>query len=618
MCGYYGSFSPFSPVDDSIFKKRHFDDIHKRGPDGTETYNSDEYFVLFSRLAIVDRNLRSNQPYKSKCGRYILTFNGELINYKKIRARLCAEGYEFQTLSDTEVVLVALISWGVAALKEFNGMFSIAFYDKTNRRLIISRDRFGIKPLYYTIQNSALYFSSLHAPLLSLIQPLKRSLDVNSLMHTIKWQSVLGESMPIQDIQEIPAGSYMVVNSNLDISLKSYWSMKDSKSTSRVNSELNSNPYNYFLKVFNTVIKDSLATECENSVFLSGGLDSTVIAKSASQILGSELSTFSIGYEGGDYNELDRAKKTATIIGSRHHELKYSLDDLGGYVDEFLKISDLPTADGLNTFIISKFAHSNGIRVALNGLGADEIFGGYRAFDLSPLTRFNSAYISENILKKLYDSNLFPVKLKNIIHYLSSFLFLNQKFDRHASFYKKYEESSVFIRPLKNNQEFSQIKSSLPPSSIISDYYSQYFMTPTLLRDSDYYSMHSSVEVRPPFLDNRLVDFAISLANTSGGKKHFTNKGFLWKALNSLVPDHIKGYKKTGFGVAIYQLYSKKRKKEFLNEILSSALVNSIVTPKYLINECKLFSISSDYNSFRRLWVLYSLHKWCEKNKLIL
>ncbi|MEP7265058.1 MAG: asparagine synthase (glutamine-hydrolyzing), partial [Bacteroidota bacterium] len=351
--------------------------IAHRGPDDEGTWNTADHKLFFGhrRLSIIDLSQLGHQPMLDEHGNAII-FNGEIYNYQELKKAI--PDHHFKSDSDTEVLMELLHRKGTACLKDLNGMFAFAWWNNKEQKLILARDRIGKKPLYYTLQNGVLAFSSEIRALLTLPW-VKAQPDDESLYHFLTFNQVSSPKTLFRNIYKIAPASYITANSNVVDQPVVYWDVeykniaeKDEQSIcSRINKELTD------------AVSLRMVADVPVGAFLSGGVDSSAIVAYMNQLGFSKIKTYSIGFSHQpDYTELKYAEKIAKKYGTEHFEKIVQPDDLKELLPEMASIFDEPLADAtaIPIWFISKLARENGTIVVQTGDGSDEIFGGYLYF----------------------------------------------------------------------------------------------------------------------------------------------------------------------------------------------------------------------------------------------
>jgi asparagine synthase (glutamine-hydrolysing) len=380
MCGIAGIFSTSpepAPMRAAAERMQHA--LHHRGPDDAGLWQSEcgHAVLAHRRLSIIDLTSGAQQPMSSPDGRFTICFNGEIYNYRELRAELLGSGVTFSTSSDTEVILRLFERNGIECVQRLRGMFAFAIWDKQEMRGTLARDPFGIKPLYFTEQAGRFLFASeLNALRASgLIQ---EKLDPRALSRYFETGSVAEPNTLIKGVSMLPPGSTVRWEGGRCEAAQIYWSPLFPPSAPRQDAA----------QTVRTALLNSVAAHFVSDVpvglFLSGGIDSTALLALA-RVLGHEnLRTFSIGVDDVGLDESSVAARTAKHFGTEHFEQRLNAQSGLALFDQFLSALDQPSIDGLNTFTVSALARQHGQKVVLSGLGGDEVFGGYPTFRAVP------------------------------------------------------------------------------------------------------------------------------------------------------------------------------------------------------------------------------------------
>jgi asparagine synthase (glutamine-hydrolysing) len=557
MCGIAGLLNldgePVSPV----ILKRMTDAIEHRGPDGEGAWIEGNVGIGHRRLSIIDLSPLGHQPMISADTRFILSYNGEIYNYREIRSELEAEGYGFHSQTDTEVVLNALVAWGVKALKRFNGMFAIAFWDRKEQSLLLARDRYGIKPLYYSRQGMNFAFGSeqkaiTQAPWFS------SSLDKRALLEYFTFQNIFTDRTLLEDVNLLPAGTYGV----LDLSKKrpdfvqtDYWDFDfrepDVKAdVAEYREELD--------RLFQQAVNRQLVGDVEIGSYLSGGMDSGSIAAVAAKSF-PYMKTFTCGFDLNSasgielgFDERHKAEYMSYFFKTEQYEMVLKSGDMERILPKLAWHLEEPrVGQSYPNYYAAQLA-SKFVKVVLSGAGGDEIFAGYP-------WRYYKA-----------------VNNDNFEHYVDKYYQYWQRLidNRHIKevFQPIWSElSDVWTRDIFRDVFKNHAEEMTSPEDYIN--HSLYFEAKTFLHGllvvEDKLSMAHSLETRVPFLDNDLVDFAMSCPvalklnnleevvrineNDPGDKKsaHFqkTNDGkqILRDVMKAYIPEDIAKAEKQGF-----------------------------------------------------------------------
>jgi asparagine synthase (glutamine-hydrolysing) len=540
-----------------------------RGPDHHGSWVSDNVALAHQRLSIIDLSERSNQPFHKK-GLTII-FNGEIYNYQQIRNRLLRENnIEFYTAGDTEVVLEAFRIWGVKCFDHFIGMFSFVIYDEGNKHLLLARDHFGIKPLYYRHEGNRLAFSSELKTLLKIPED-KKTLNSYSLLSSLNYLWIPGNQSMIQEIVKIPPAHFLEVSTNdaiLKPRLTCYWKMQ-----AETEDQKEEDIIEELKEVLLNTVRRHMVSDVPVSSFLSGGLDSSLISVLASNH-NNKLSTYTIGTRSQDkrIEKMPDDEKFAKLLAEKHSFDHHNIIIHPKIVEDLqhvVKFLDEPIGDpaAINTYLICKEARMQGVKVLLSGMGADEIFFGYRR-QIATLLAARYQKLPAAIRSPLeLAGKIAPVKLFNRgfkpgrwLKRFNSFanLPVEQAYRRSYSYYDDNEYAQLLMgdyqqETVKLNEQHHQLFYAYPEFDLQNKMcYTDLnmFMVGLNLTYSDRASMASSVEVRVPFVDKEVIQFAMGIP----GKYKYKNgqsKYILKKAAEEFLPKQIVYRPKASFGAPI-------------------------------------------------------------------
>ena len=588
MCGIAGFlFNPdFSEIQalDSVWRMN--DSMFARGPDGFGCWSNEGIILGHRRLAILDLDVRSNQPMISADRRYVIVFNGEIYNFQYLRQILEADGIEFSTTSDTEVLLALFVRDGEQMLSKLRGMFAFAIWDRTTRELFMARDPYGIKPLYFTRCKFGFVFASQVKALLAsgLISPRQESAG---LVGFYLWGSVPEPWTLYRDVFSLPAGHWMRINDNSTESpvcwydIRSYWQ-----------SEGVSPAKTYFCFVANRMgfgkrkglvqeqvrhavldsVRAHLVSDVPIGVFLSGGIDSGVVAGLSAE-LGVQVEGITIGFEefvGSHYDEIPLARIIAAHYGLPHHVRQITRAEFEQDMPRILNAMDQPSIDGVNAWFASKAAAERGYKVVLSGIGGDELFCGYPSFmqipSIAPLCRaFAVVPFARTLLRMscawLAHHRSQP-KFLGIPEWMDSLEGLY--FLRRALFLPT--ELPALMGSELAREGLARLGGSPPglnPAKVdgaaaIGLLESTQYLRNQLLRDSDWASMAHSLELRTPLVDAALLAaVGPCVADFSG----WAGKTMLAKSPGKPLPDSVIHRSKTGFGLPMAKWLSESADK---------------------------------------------------------
>jgi asparagine synthase (glutamine-hydrolysing) len=569
-----------------------------RGPDAQAHWGEQGIDLYHSRLSIIDTDERANQPFHAQSGRYVLVFNGEIYNFQQLKAGL---SYPWQTQSDTEVLLALLIQKGKQALSELEGMFALALYDREEQTLLLARDRFGKKPLYIHQNETSFSFAS-EVRVLMRMHPYLNRVSAEQVSNWLFWQTIPGGTL-LEGIEELAPGSYAYVKAGQMLSTGSYVPENPYAGISVSRDEALKEVKN---KV-TAAVEKRLVSDVPFAAFLSGGVDSSIITAIAGQRLGKDLHTFTVSFDESDFSEHHIAAEVAKRYQSQHHEIRLNPQDFLDLLPEGLAATDHPSGDGLNTYVVSKHTQAAGFKMALSGIGGDEWFLGY------PYFRRMSDWQKRSWLSKGSG--------------LQSFLpFDKRKGMEIASAVSKYGGNAYAFQRLLFDQTsiedlFHLDKPTLFPSAdkgpfsqaVYSQQEWQYYTQPVLLRDSDQYSMAVGLELRAPFMDADLVDYALALSDDL--KLGTRPKDLLISAFASELPRSVYDRQKQGFTLP-WEHWIKNELRGFCQSRIMN-FSDRLDTPD-LLPEWNRFLQGKSKISWSRWWSIVALEDWMERNNITL
>ena len=542
--------------------------IAHRGPDDDGYWRSGtgRLGLGFRRLSIVDL-AGGHQPMSTQDGRYWIVFNGEIYNHVTIRQELESRGYSFRTRSDTEVILQAYACWGAKCIERFLGMFAFGIWDETEGRLFLARDRIGIKPLYYANRNGTLYFASEIKALFE-HPDLAPRLNRDALAHYFTFLCVPPPATLFEGIEKLRAGHTLLVEAGKELKEpERYWTPLTGPMSTRSESEL----IDEVRATLTDAVRARLMADVPLGVFLSGGLDSSSIVALMSRMIDRPVETFSIGYKDDPgFNEFENARQTAALFGTHHHEIQIDHEDFRRFLPRLVHHQDEPIADPVCVplYFVSELARQNGVKVALVGEGADELFFGYAfhnrvwrmverlwnplAAAPAPLrglaTRAAEPFVDlprRDFLRRLRENGepflggavtFYPEELKRLAPALA------RDARPEAAVRAFYEE----IDALRPDADFPTRASYLEL---------EFRLPELLLMRVDKMTMATSVEGRVPFLDHRMVELAFRIPITMKVRDGVT-KYVLREAMKDILPAEILQRRKMGFHVPVTRWFA--------------------------------------------------------------
>ncbi|MBI3134361.1 MAG: asparagine synthase (glutamine-hydrolyzing) [Bacteroidetes bacterium] len=623
MCGINGIFhfskSDKRPGELELMNKM----LAHRGPDAEGVYEEPVIQLGHRRLSIIDISEAANQPLKSADGNLVIVFNGELYNYKSLKEQLA--DYPFKTNSDTEVVLAAFQKWGEHALRAFNGIFAFAVWNKTRQELFIGRDRLGVKPLYYFLSNDVLVFSSSLKSILST----KRSawhISKSGLVDYLRYQTVHAPGTIVEDIHVLMPGHFLKVNEDDGAVFKEYWSLTQAKATRPGSME---QAQKAVCDQLSRSVEMQLVADVPFGAFLSGGIDSSLLVALMSRVRDQKADTFSVVFKEDQFSEKKYARLIAEKYKTNHHELELSVTDFRDLIPEALSFMDHPGGDGLNTYVVSKKTREAGVKMALSGLGGDELFGGYSIFKQLPALqqkkwlRSFPAY-ARRPFARLYNKvngtvasskisalmSLEEFDVEDIYQYYRQ-VFMDQQIIRLVNF-PKLSPNRVF-EITREQVGYKKAGYSLPLLSKISIAEMSTYMQNVLLRDADQMSMAHGLEVRVPFLDHELVELVLTIDDRF--KNPVSPKKLLVDSFADLLPEEIYNRPKMGF-VLPYEVWMKNELRQFCETHINTLKDTGYFQADELGKIGHAFFAGDKNITWSRIWPLVVLSNWMKENNV--
>lgn len=555
------------------------DAIVHRGPDEEALFFSPPVMAGMRRLSIIDLP-GGSQPIWNETRTLAILFNGEIYNFRELRAQLESAGHVFRTHSDTEVIVHAYEQWGEGCLIRLHGMFAFALMDMPAgpeappAKVFLARDRLGIKPLYYAATQGAFFFASEVRALLASGR-IPRRIAPNSLSAYLLFGSVGEPETMVESVMSLPPGHSLTIEANSPLAVaqpKPFWSLAvalqaGASATStdlQAPGKTSDTPAQRVRTLLEDSVRHHLIADVPVGVFLSSGVDSTALAALASRAQPG-VHTFTVAFPDAKFSEGEIARRTAHTLGTDHREMFLSGDDMSAQLGAAVAALDQPTVDGINTYIVSWAAHQAGLKVALSGLGSDEIFGGYSTFrttaSVARLSALGRALppplrsLAAGTLARWWQRPASPDAAGKAFSALGDpRAFPNPYFYARALFTPRAAASGL-RQDLYSWREFpwygwlgraASEAESLDAFTAVSWLELRSYMTNMLLRDVDAMSMHHSLEVRVPFLDAAFIDYVVSLPQEA--KRHTAKpKALLIEALGDLLPAEIAAQKKHTF-----------------------------------------------------------------------
>lgn len=533
------------------------------GPDDEGVYQQNNLTLGHRRLSIIDLSSAGHQPMIHRTGQQVISFNGEIYNYKELRAELQKSGTSFATHTDTEIIIEAYRTWGIDAFAKLRGIFAFAFYDAPQKKLLLVRDSPGVKPLYYAATGNRVVFASE-------VKAFKAFDPSWKAMPTWKPLFLAFGYLPhpfttLDGVRQLTPGCVLEVNlSNLTSKEISYMPVPGRRQYSDIDAP------RVVEDAVRTALKRNIISDAPLGVFLSGGIDSSLLTLLASEEIGDGLKTVSINFAEADFDEGVYQKMVLAKTGSpNHQQFKISEGEFWQSADAIWKAMDQPTIDGVNSYFVSMGAHRAGLKAVLSGLGADELFGGYASLSRIKWIQYLKKLPAKDLAARAAGT------VNNAFRRLS-FLKLNNTVGDYL-FLRGIHSPSIIARILQTTEDdvWNVLKSVREPESsdISRSSYANFleynfYMKNQLLKDTDFMSMNFGLEVRVPFLDQDVIDISNRLP-TPPSPKHYLIKPF-----QDVLPKEIIFRKKHGFTFP-FHVWLKNRLQDgdgLLNDRLMSVM----------------------------------------------
>ncbi|MGZ4787705.1 MAG: asparagine synthase (glutamine-hydrolyzing) [Terriglobales bacterium] len=591
--------------------------IEHRGPDQHGHFSCDQMTLGATRLRILDLH-GGDQPVFSADRNVVVVFNGEIFNQHELRAELMAEGFTFRTHCDTEVVLNAFLRWGIASFSRFRGMFGIAIWVQSEGRLILVRDHVGIKPLYYCLRGGEIYFGSELKTILAHPQ-VSRNICLDGLNAYLSLNYVPGPHTLVEGIVKLMPGHFLEWKQGR-AEVKAYLKRTDAKPPKTVDDAAAELDY-----LITTSVKEQLVSDVPLGMWLSGGIDSSTVLHYAASAGATNLNTFSVTFNGREFDESRYIREVSSFYGTRHHEFDLGEDaDLVDAIDQIAYYSDEPSADAgaVPLWFLSRMTTEK-VTVALSGEGADELFAGYLTYKADryaglarriPAPLRKAALRCAQLLPVSDEKISFEYKLKRFLKgtLLSpelAHVFWNGTFsEQEKCLLFRYADANPLAAVLECMKSGSGLGRYL-------QYDQRYYLPDDILYKVDRISMAHSLEVRPPFLDPRIVDFTRSLPDDFK-LCGTTSKYVLRRLMRGKLPPSVLQRPKVGFDIPIHEWF-----RGVLRPLLLDTLSEEAITQTNLFYWPAVESLLADHLARRRnvgyhLWGLMVLLLWIRKWKI--
>lgn len=624
MCGILGVIENKEKIKPDVFKNM-LSCIAHRGPESEGVWVSGDGSVALGhrRLAIIDLSPGGRQPMTSDDGRYTIAFNGEIYNYLELKTEIeQATKRSFKTQSDTEALLYSYITWGENCLQKLNGMFAFAIWDEKEKKLFAARDRLGEKPFKYYIDSNTFIFASEIKAILANPQ-IKRGVDWQAIDEALSFRFISSPQTGFVGIKKLPAGHSLVWQNN-NLTIRRYWQPESAirRNTASV-SEIKKEVWDLFIDS----VKKRMISDVPIGAFLSGGLDSTSVVAAMRELGVKQIDTFVISI-GGKSEDQKYAQIAARYFNTNHHVIELDAINYREALTTLIDSYDEPFFDqsALPSMLISQEIKKK-VTVVLSGDGGDELFGGYDAYKMAPYIRaFSKAPL---LLRRLLPVVLLPFSKKT--SYKLEVLAQSNFFENYSEYYalwktglpisKQYVTKHDLYRPeFKKhiNELYASGKmtgwfgksSDLQNNAMVADLQGR--LADGYLTKTDIATMASAVELRPPFLDHRLVELASSISSEL--KIKGSNEKWLWKEIvKNKIPNEIIRRKKTGFGIPLHEIIYRDLKELVEGTVLSPSSKISEVFEVQAVHRLWNDHLQGKADYSNHIWSLLVMELWLQK-----
>jgi asparagine synthase (glutamine-hydrolysing) len=627
MCGIAGLIK-YKPGGIASEIEAMHDTFPYRGPDdkGSWIHPSRVVALGHRRLSILDTSFAGHQPMQDVENGLVIVFNGEIYNYVEIRDELKSKGHSFRTGTDTEVILKAFAEWGENCVQHFNGMFAFAIWQEKKQSLFIARDRLGIKPFYYLESKDGFYFAS---EIKAINAVIRESLPVEDELidSYMSFGYVPGENTLLKGVKRLLPGHFMTKSVEaLPTWPQKYWNLSFQSEDDKGEE--------YYLEnarsLLDSAIDLRLRSDVPLGIFLSGGIDSSAVVGLLAPRVETPLKTFSVGYDfGKQYNEMPYARIVANKFNTDHHEVTITPDDFRDFIPQFIHLMDEPVTESaaISLYYVSKLA-KNKVTVVLSGEGSDEIFGGY---DLYQYMRVLEKYhkIGGKTLSALLANcaeKILPEGHKLAKYLLLGSLPLKQRYKGISTYEERYKKrlynndftsicnqqkrrcADRFLENLFDETEGADVLSRML------NFDTKTWLVDDLLIKADRMSMAASLELRVPFLDYRLVEFAASMPSKYKIRNR-QGKYLLKKMMTGILPKEIIYRKKMGFPTPLKLMFEGALYGYAQDVLLASSSKISAYFRRNRIEEVLREHKSNHTDHHRLIWQLIVLEQWLRVNQ---
>ena len=633
MCGFLGFYDPENIVDNSFirpFMTQALKEIKFRGPDKSSLHLNYNQRIFFghNRLSIVDLSAAGNQPMTTHCGKYTIVYNGEVYNAPLIRKELKEYNKFFKGHSDTEVILYSIKKWGLEqSVNKFTGMFAFVVFDNLNKKVLMARDRIGIKPLYWFHKNKIFFFSS-DVRVISKFKFFKKEINFSAVSLYLKYGYIPRDKSIYKNVNKLLPGHILEFKKKPTIT--TFWNLQDVIQSTKKDKDI---PYKDKVSELDNAIDNSvkirLYSDVEMGCFLSGGIDSSLISYYMQKNSKKKISTFSVKFEDPQFDESQYSMRVAELISSNHHELLFTDSHLINLFENFGKIYDEPFCDSsqIPTTMLCSLT-SQYVKVVLSGDGGDELFHGYNRYTYASkllfLINLFPNYQKKIIIKVMkllpdyikiffikYFSGITQIERISLTSKLNKFekIFFSRSpmelYENLVSIFPELDIKESMIDNLKINWN-----KKFKDSEIYQIFDLQTYLPDDLLVKVDRASMFYSLEVRVPFLDHNVIRSAWRFNYKEKVDKR-VNKIILRKLLKKKIPKYNPQLIKSGFGININTLL-RNQISFYALDLIENSRWDNINVNKSFVRQLWNEHTRKNIDNGEKIWSLLNLAKWFE------
>lgn len=621
MCGIVGLLTSDLQLDRAASLQPMMEALRHRGPDDSGCAYPEKYTEQVAlgstRLAIIDPSPAGHQPMSDPERNLYCVFNGEIYNFQSLKSEIGEDIGPWHSKSDTEVVLKAYARWGIEFVEHLRGMFSIAIWDGRKKELILVRDYYGIKPLYYALTPKCFVFAS------EIRAIMKSGFIQSRLSHTglssyLQWGSVNSPFTIVEGVHSLSPGTYLVVSFDDSVlaTKEQPYSNFESEVVRSIHIEDRKQAAFTLREILEESVRLHLISDVPLGIFLSGGVDSSALVALMSQVSKDKPRTFTIVFDEHEFSERTYANVIARRFSTEHNEILLSENELFQMLPNALEAMDQPTMDGINSYVISKAVRGAGIKVAISGLGGDELFAGYPSFRrarmLAGISRIPGIFrlTAAGLASVALPESVTSRKLAQLIAHAES------PWQIYSASRELFSQSEVEMLTGVSSGHTSNPDQdkSIDRLNQISMYEIEGYLANTLLRDTDQMSMSQSLEIRVPFIDPVVMNFVLALPGKwkmDGARP----KPLLLDALGDVLPEEVWRRRKMGFTLPFARWMRSTLRSQIQTVFYESNLTSIGITSVAR----KIWNHFLEYPSrerWSRSWALYVLARWCEINQV--